>query len=118
MLLRHATLRRNLPSIRRSGLLCSKSQGRRPVVWLHSPGKSSWAVLHTIRRHGGRAEGVVIIEVNVPRKWLRRSRKRLWYCKRDISPERFGRLITFAELAGPSVDGSPSAKGQLVRMAS
>ncbi len=118
MLLRHATLRKNLPSIGRHGLLCSKSQGRLPVVWLHSPGKSSWAVLHTIKRHGGRAEGVVIVEVNVPRSWLRRSRKRLWYCGRDIPPGRFGRLVTFTELAGPSVDESPSCKGQLVRMAS
>jgi hypothetical protein len=114
MLLRHATLRRNLPSIGRHGLLFSKSQGRLPVVWLHAPSKSSWAVLHTIKPHGGRAEGVVIIEVDVPRSWLRRSRKKLWYCGRDIPPERFGRLITFAELAGPSVDESPSSK---VRMA-
>jgi hypothetical protein len=28
MLLRHATFRRNLPSIRRFGLLCSKSRGK------------------------------------------------------------------------------------------
>src|SRR5918911_4587715 len=67
MLLRHATPRRNLPSIGRLGLLCSKSQGRLPVVWLHSPSKSSWATLHTVRRHGGRVEGVVIIELDVPR---------------------------------------------------
>jgi hypothetical protein len=31
-----------------------------------------------VRRHGGRVEGVVIIEVEVPRRWLRRNRKRLW----------------------------------------
>jgi hypothetical protein len=31
MLLRHATLVRNLPGIERRGLLCSKSQGRLPV---------------------------------------------------------------------------------------
>ena len=105
MLLRHATILRNLPGIQRAGLLCSKSKGRLPVVWLHSTGYSSWAVLHTIKRHGGRVEGVVIVEVEIPRRWLRRSRKRLWYCPRDIPPGRFRRLIAFAELAGASVDG-------------
>jgi hypothetical protein len=104
MLLRHVTLKRNLPSIGRHGLLCSKSQGRLPVVWLHAASKSPWAVLHTIKRHGGRVEGVVIIEVDVPRSWLRKSRKRLWYCAYDVPPHRFGRLISTAELAGPSVD--------------
>jgi hypothetical protein len=104
MLLRHATLRRNLASIQRGGLLCSMSRGKLPVVWLHSASKSSWATLHTVKRHGGRVEGVVILEVEVPRSWLRRNRKRLWYCPRDIPPDRFRRLIAFAELAGASVE--------------
>ena len=104
MLLRHATPLRTLRSIQRAGLLCSKSKGRLPVVWLHSPSKSSWAVLHVVKRHGGRVQDVVIIEVEVPRSWLRRNRRKLWYCPRDVPPSRFGRLITFAELAGPSAD--------------
>jgi len=33
-----------------------KSRGRLPVVWLHASGRTAWAVLHTIRRHGGRVE--------------------------------------------------------------
>ena len=49
MLLRHATLRRNLPSIDQRGLLCAKSLGRMKVVWLHAPGKTAWALLHTVR---------------------------------------------------------------------
>jgi hypothetical protein len=51
-----------------------------PVVWLHTPGKSFWAALHTIQRHGGRAEAVLILLVDVPRAWLRKNRKGLWYC--------------------------------------
>ena len=66
MLLRHATLLRNLPGIERRGLLCCKSRGRLPVVWLHTPAKSFWAALHTIKRHGGRAEAVLILLVDVP----------------------------------------------------
>jgi hypothetical protein len=102
MILRHATLIRNLPGIERRGLLCSKSQGRRPVVWLHSAGKSFWATLHTIRRHGGRAEAVVILLVDVPRAWLRKSRKGLWYSVRDVPEDCIRRVLSFAELAGAS----------------
>ena len=104
MLLRHATLRRNLPGISRNGLLCSKSRGRRKVVWLHSPSKTPWAILHVVKRHRGRAEEVVIIEVEVPRIWLRRNRKRLWYSQLDIPPDRFRRVIDFIEVAGDSPD--------------
>jgi len=104
MRLRHASLLRNLPGIQKWGLLCCKSKGRLPAVWLHSICKSSWAVLHTIKRHGGRVEGVVIIEVEVPRRWLRRSHRKLWYCRRDIPVTRFRRLVAFTELAGTSAE--------------
>jgi hypothetical protein len=99
MRIRHATLRRNLPSIKSRGLLCSKSKGKLSVVWLHCPTSSPWAVIHTTTRHGGRVEGVVIVEVEVPRAWLRRSRKGLWYSVKDIPPARFTRVIDFAEVA-------------------
>ena len=108
MLLRHATPRRNLPSIERLGLLTSKSQGKLPVVWLHAPSKTAWAMLHVVKRHGGRVEDVVVIELDVPRRWLRRSRKRLWNTARDVPPARFIRVIDFAEIAGPSIE-TPAA---------
>jgi hypothetical protein len=47
-------------------------------------------------------EGVAIVEANVPRNWLRRSRRGLWFSVRDVPPERFRRVVTFAEQAGPS----------------
>jgi hypothetical protein len=108
MLLRHATPMKNLSSIRRAGLLCSKSEGRLPVVWLHAPSKSAWAMLHTVKRHGGRIEAVAVIELNVPRRWLRKSRRGLWYCRRDIPAFRVRKVSNFAELAGPSVDEKPA----------
>jgi hypothetical protein len=104
MRLRHATPARNLDSIRRSGLLCSKSKGRLPVVWAHASSKTPWAMLHVVKRHGGRVEDVVILEVEVPRRWLRRTRRGLWFCKRDIPPARFRGLIRFAELASSPVE--------------
>jgi hypothetical protein len=103
MLLRHSTPRRNLPGIVKAGLLCSKSQGKRPVVWLHAPTRTSWAVLHTVKRHGGRVDDVVTLEIDVPRTWLKKHGRCTWYCTRDIPPDRIRGLITFAEVAGPSV---------------
>jgi hypothetical protein len=38
MLLGYPTLARNLTSILRHGLLCSKSQGKKKVVWACAPG--------------------------------------------------------------------------------
>ncbi|HXG08382.1 MAG TPA: hypothetical protein VNK04_01190 [Gemmataceae bacterium] len=88
--LRHATLSRRMAGILRDGLLAGKSRGRRRCVWLHTPGRSEWAVLHVICRHGGRPEQVTLIDVSVPRRWLRRGpRPGLWYVLADIPPERF-----------------------------
>ena len=103
MLLRHATPRRNLSGIFGRGLLCSMSRGKLPVVWLHSPTATPWAALHTVRRHGGRVEGVVILEVEVPRSWLRRSRAGLWFCTRDIPAARLRRLYRTRDMPKAAV---------------
>jgi hypothetical protein len=102
MLLRHATPRRNLAGIKRAGLLTAKSRGRLPAVWLHSPARSAWATLHVVKRHSGRVENTVIFELDVPRSWRRRSRKEIWFTRRDVPPERFRRVIDFSEVAGQS----------------
>ena len=62
------------------GQTLTKSQGKLPAVWLHARAKSTWATIHTVERHGGRVEEVVIIEVEVPRSWLRRHSRGLWAC--------------------------------------
>ena len=91
MKLRHATPSRNLASIRKRGLLTSKSQGKLPVVWLHAASRSAWATLHTMKRHG--CKDVTVIEVDVPRSWLTRSKAGLWYTSRDVPPGRIQRTI-------------------------
>src|SRR4051812_44095336 len=60
-----------------------------------------------VPRTGGRLEGVAVIEASVPRSWLRRNRRGLWHSVRDVPPERFRRLITFAELARSPIDDAP-----------
>jgi hypothetical protein len=107
--LQHATLVRNLPSILKAGLRASKSLGRLPAVWLHSPSCSACAGWHPVRRHGGRIEAVVILEIDVPRSWLRRSKKGLWYCPRDVPPGRIRGVITFGELSRSPVEEAAAA---------
>ncbi len=99
MLLRHATPLRNLASIHRRGLLTAKSQGRLPAVWLHATSKTPWATIHTVERHKGRIENVAVLEIDVPRSWLRRSKRGPWYCRRDIPVSRIRGLISFAAVA-------------------
>jgi hypothetical protein len=74
-------------------------------------------MLHTVKRHDGRIEAVAVIEVNVPRRWLRKSRRGLWYCRRDIGPHRFRRVANFAELAGPSLDDRPAGRPRKLALA-
>lgn len=94
MMVRHATQRSNLSSIMRDGLLPSLSQGKQKVCWLHTASKSVWGVLHTIKRHGGTMEEVVVIELDVPRAWLTRSSvKGLWKCDRVIPASRITGVI-------------------------
>jgi hypothetical protein len=103
MLLRHCTLARNVSGILMSGLLCRKSKGRLPVVWLHAPAKSTWAAIHTVRRHGGRIEQTAVLEVQVRPGWLRKSKPGLWYAVRDIPPDRIKGLVNFSQLAASPV---------------
>ena len=112
MVLRHATLARNLRSILRSGLLCSKSQGKKPVVWACAPGKTAWAYLHVIRRHGGKAQEVVVLEIDIPRRWLKRHggvAKALWYSVNDIGPDRIRSVVTFGQLSRSPLEEEPTS---------
>jgi hypothetical protein len=93
-----------LPSINRLGLLAAKSKGRLMAVWLHAMTKTAWAMLHTVKRRGGRVEDVVVLELNVPRLWPRRSKRGLWYCPRNIPAERMGQVIDFNTLAASPVE--------------
>jgi hypothetical protein len=50
---------------------------------------------------------VVVLEIDLPRSWLKRhggAAKALWYCPRDVPPERIRGVITFGELSRSTVD--------------
>lgn len=81
----HTTLRQNLPSILKRGILGSYSKGKMPVVWVHDQAQQSWAFLHVVRRHGGRVEDVVSLCVDVSDDTIRRSAAAgLYYTTEDI----------------------------------
>jgi hypothetical protein len=101
--LRHATPARNLNSILRHGLLTRKSQGKRPAMWLHSAALSGWAVVHTAKRHHVAIQGVAILEVEIPRAALKKSRRGLWYTTADVGPERIGAARGIDQLAAGAV---------------
>jgi hypothetical protein len=95
-MLNHATTACRLRCIRRRGLLISKADPSAKIrgIWLHSPALSSWAVLHTQRKHGARLAEVVVVEVRVPRSKLTRFRRELWFVRQDLAPACLGK--TFA----------------------
>jgi hypothetical protein len=43
---------------------------------------------------------VVTLEIEVPRSWLKRNRRGVWYVTDDIPFDRVRRIVTFAEVAG------------------
>jgi len=95
--------------------VAGEAGGRRPVggVRPHRGGqalaRSAWATLHVVRRHGGRVQNIVILEIDLPRSLLRRSRKGIWFTRRDVPPARFRRVIDFIEVAGQSADFGETA---------
>lgn len=105
MILRHATTRQRLESIRREGLrvACADPQAKIKACWLHTASQSAWGAVHTMRKHHATLEDVVIVEVTVPRSWLTRFRTGLWYCTQDLPASAIGR-----EYAGSEFGASAS----------
>jgi len=107
MKLVHATHLDNLASILKTGLLCSKATGKKKVVWAASPAKTAWAVLHVIRRHGVMPQDVVVLEVDLPKGWLKKhggAQKGLWYSEKDVPAVRIEKVLTFGLLSKSPVE--------------
>jgi hypothetical protein len=85
---RHATLRQHLPSVLAEGLDPARATGTQALVWLHTPSRTPWAITHTMQRHQVARSEIAVVEVHVPRSWLRRAWRGLWTCQRVIPPER------------------------------
>ncbi len=86
--IQHATPRRNVRSIFLRGLLPALARGKLKAVWLHASNRTDWATAHVARRHHVQEVEVVVLVVRVPRSWLRRNRRGVWYCAQIIDPDR------------------------------
>lgn len=89
----HATLAVNVDSIIRHGILASKAKGNRKTCWVTNLTRREWACAHVRNRHGEGA--VALIEVSVPRGWLRKGgRHHMKHTGgRDIPPARIGQIL-------------------------
>lgn len=87
----HATPLRNLSKIDRLGLVSRRSKCALKTIYLCTPGMVGAAITHAMRRHKIAAEDVAVIEVDVPRSWLRKGRRKgLWHTNgADIPTSRF-----------------------------
>ena len=99
---RHATTQVALDGVQRDGQLDPlKSQGKRLVLWLHTASRTPWAILHTIGRHQQPMEQIVILEIDLPRSWVRRAQNGLqnglWTCARPIGAHRITKTTLATE---------------------
>jgi hypothetical protein len=108
MKLFHCTLVTSAKSIRRDRRIrTDKSRTRRREIWLCCSTRVPWGFVHTVRRHGGRVENVVALEVEVPRGWLAKSGwAGLWRCARDIPWERVQAVWTFDDVSAKEGTGN------------
>jgi len=84
--IQHATPRRNVRSIFLTGLQPGLAKGKLKAVWLHASTRTAWATSHVADRHHVAEGKVVVLTVQVPRSWLRRHSRGVWYCNRTINP--------------------------------
>jgi len=106
MRLYHTTPRINQWSIQENGICTRYSQGKRPLVWLHSADRIAWAFLHCVRRHGCRVEDVITFEVEVSAELVKRSPvHQLCYVDVDIVPGCFYGVLGFQVVSESPLKG-------------
>jgi len=108
----HATPARNLPSILKRGLLKRKATGKRKAVWAVPVSGIPWACMHVAWKHKCPITEVVVLEFTVPAEQVRFMPQQLGYIERDVPPESFGTIQTFALVARTGgVDGRATRRG-------
>lgn len=88
MILYHCTPRRNKPSIRREGIDPAYSRSDTERSYYVTAGSLDWAIPHVAMRHGVDERDVIVLKCRVPRGWLTRFRRGVWYTTRILPVER------------------------------
>lgn len=91
ILLCHVTPSRNLAGINKLGLLPEFATTAKRAVWLCSQTRVKGAVLAVIARHRVDLSEVSVIEVSIPRRWVKRHSvvDGSWVCSEPIPPHHF-----------------------------
>lgn len=99
MILYHATPLYNDKSISRLGLLVSECDSRSKIkaIWLHTKGRQDWAAAHISMRHGMLVKNILFLEISIPKRFLTRYKRGIYYCKCDILPSCIRRAFRLEE---------------------
>ena len=92
----HATPTRNLKSILKNGLDPNKAKSKFKNTWMCVESNIEWAILHTVGKHKAAVNDITILELDVPRSWVRnhklvirkKSRRGFWKTDRHIHTNR------------------------------
>ena len=74
----HVTHRHLRASIARAGLCPSCARGS-PRVWLAARQRVAWAMSHVAESHGWKITDLIVIVVIVPRSWMHRARRMVYW---------------------------------------
>lgn len=88
----HTTLLRNLPSIKRYGILLSYCRGKRKAVWVHGPRLDAWAECHISINHDAEGEPLVHLTLDLKGVPVYAHGKGLYYVQEDIEPSRIKQI--------------------------
>lgn len=92
MILVHATHRKNVPSIKRRGLLARYATQKRRAVWAVPGGNEEWAVNHVMRHKRCLATDVALILIEAKGLAFKRHGDGTLYLVGDVPPERIRKV--------------------------
>lgn len=82
----HVSPRKNAASIRRQGILLSRSKGKMQVIWLYKYSLSGWVIPHIAKHHGVRTSDLAVFSVRVHSNDLRHAYRRgVYFCLADVT---------------------------------
>lgn len=87
-MLYHCTHRRNVPSITAEGIDPAYAMSDTKRSYYVTAASLEWAIPHVAMRHGVAESEVIVLKCDIPRMWLTRFRRGVWYATRILPPER------------------------------